>query len=192
MKVSKETSAKHRDELLNAASRLFRERGFDKVGIAEIAAAAGLTHGAFYTHFESKEALCAEVIAHASGRSRAALDSRLNWRASVEAYLSPKHVRDRAAGCPFAALGGDVARESETIRTAFSEALERSIEAVAARGSATQARPRAAKRPSKRLPPWWARWCSRAAPRAHDCATRSWVPPGAGCSRCRASELAAR
>ena len=88
MKVSKETSAKHRDELLNAASRLFRERGFDKVGIAEIAAAAGLTHGAFYTHFESKEALCAEVIAHASGRSRAALDSRLNWRASVEAYLS--------------------------------------------------------------------------------------------------------
>jgi len=133
MKVSKETSAKHRDELLNAASRLFRERGFDKVGIAEIAAAAGFTHGAFYTHFESKEALCAEVIAHASGRSRAALDSRLNWRASVEAYLSPKHVRDRATGCPFAALGGDVPRESETIRTAFSEALERSIEAVAVR-----------------------------------------------------------
>jgi len=133
MKVSKETSAKHRDELLKAASRLFRERGFDKVGIAEIAGAAGLTHGAFYTHFESKEALCAEVIGLASGRSRAALDSRLNWRASVEAYLSPKHVRDRATGCPFAALGGDVPRESETIRTAFSEALERSIEAVAVR-----------------------------------------------------------
>ena len=137
MKVSKETSAKHRDELLNAASRLFRERGFDKVGIAEIAAAAGLTHGAFYTHFESKEALCAEVIALAAGRSRAAQDSRPNWRASVEAYLSPKHVRDRATGCPFAALGGDVPRESETIRTAFSEALERSIEAVAG-----EARPR--------------------------------------------------
>jgi TetR/AcrR family transcriptional repressor of nem operon len=133
MKVSKETSAKHRDELLNAASRLFRERGFDKVGIAEIAAAAGLTHGAFYTHFESKEALCAEVIALAAGRSRAAQDSRPNWRASVEAYLSPKHARDRATGCPFAALGGDVPRESETIRTAFSEALERSIEAVAGR-----------------------------------------------------------
>jgi AcrR family transcriptional regulator len=68
-----------------------------KVGIAEIAAAADLTDRAFYTHFESKEVLCAEVIAHASGRSRAALESRLNWRASVEAYLSPKHVRDRAA-----------------------------------------------------------------------------------------------
>ena len=67
MKVSKETSAKHRDELLNAASRLFRERGFDKVGIAEIAAAAGLTHGAFSTHFESKEALCAEVMRASRG-----------------------------------------------------------------------------------------------------------------------------
>ncbi len=133
MKVSKETSAKHRDELLKAASRLFRERGFDKVGIAEIAAAAGLTHGAFYTHFESKEALCAEAVARASGRSGAALESTVSWRASIEAYLSPKHVRDRATGCPFAALGGDVPRESDTIRAAFSEALERSIEAVAAR-----------------------------------------------------------
>jgi TetR/AcrR family transcriptional repressor of nem operon len=133
MKVSKETSAKHRAELLKAASRLFRERGFDKVGIAEIAAAAGLTHGAFYTHFESKEALCAEVIAHASGRSGTTLEATVNWRASVEAYLSPKHVRDRATGCPFAALGGDVPRESNAIKTAFSDALERSIDAVAAR-----------------------------------------------------------
>jgi TetR/AcrR family transcriptional repressor of nem operon len=133
MKVSKETSAKHREELLNAASRLFRERGFDKVGIAEIASAAGLTHGAFYTHFESKEALCAEVITQASGRSRAAQDSRLDWHALVEAYLSPRHVRDRATGCPFAALGGDVPRESETIKAAFSQSLERSIDAIAAR-----------------------------------------------------------
>ena len=133
MKVSKETSAKHRDELLKAASRLFRERGFDKVGIAEIAAAAGLTHGAFYTHFESKEALCTEAIARASGRSGTALESTVSWRTSVEAYLSPKHVRDRANGCPFAALGGDVPRESETIKAAFSDALQRSIHAVAAR-----------------------------------------------------------
>jgi len=133
MKVSKETSAKHRDELLKAAGRLFRERGFDKVGIAEIAAAAGLTHGAFYTHFESKEALCAEVIPRASRRSGAALESMVDWRTSIEAYLSPKHVRDRANGCPFAALAGDVPRESETIRAAFSDALERSIDATAAR-----------------------------------------------------------
>jgi TetR/AcrR family transcriptional regulator, transcriptional repressor for nem operon len=133
MKVSKETSAKHREQLLKAAGRLFRERGFDKVGIAEIAAAAGLTHGAFYTHFESKEALCAEVIPRASRRSGAVLESMVDWRASIEAYLSPKHVRDRANGCPFAALAGDVPRESETIKAAFSEALERSIDVAAAR-----------------------------------------------------------
>jgi len=133
MKVSKETSAKHRDELLQAASRLFRERGFDKVGIGEIAAAAGLTHGAFYTHFESKAALCAEVITHTSARSGTALESTVNWRACIEAYLSPKHVRDRATGCPFAALGGDVPRESNTLKAAFSDALEHSIDAVAAR-----------------------------------------------------------
>jgi len=133
MKVSKETSAKHREDLLKAASRLYRERGFDKVGIAEIAAAAGLTHGAFYTHFDSKEALCAEVIAHTWGRGGTALESTMDWRASIEAYLSPKHVRDRATGCPFAALGGDVPRESNAIKSAFSDALERSIDVIAAR-----------------------------------------------------------
>jgi TetR/AcrR family transcriptional regulator, transcriptional repressor for nem operon len=131
MKVSKETSAKHRSELLRAASRLFRERGFDKVGIAEIATAANLTHGAFYTHFESKEALCAEVIASATRRSGAELDSGVNWHAYVEAYLSPKHVRGRANGCPYAALAGDVPREGETVRVAFSDALDRSIDAIA-------------------------------------------------------------
>lgn len=132
MKVSKETSTKHRDELLRAASRLFRERGFDKVGIAEIAAAANLTHGAFYSHFESKQALCAEVIASATRRRSATLDSRVNWRAYVDAYLSPKHVRDRANGCPYAALAGDVPRESKTVRVAFSDALDNSIDAIAA------------------------------------------------------------
>jgi TetR/AcrR family transcriptional regulator, transcriptional repressor for nem operon len=132
MKVSKETSAKNRDELLKAASRLFRERGFDKVGIAEIATAAGLTHGAFYTHFESKDALCAQVIAGATRRGGAAPSSMTNWRAYIEAYLSPKHVRDRANGCPYAALAGDVPREGKTVRAAFSNALDNSIDAIAA------------------------------------------------------------
>jgi TetR/AcrR family transcriptional regulator, transcriptional repressor for nem operon len=132
MKVSKETSAKNRDELLKAASRLFRERGFDKVGIAEIAAAAGLTHGAFYTHFESKDALCAQVIASAMRRGGAAPSSTTNLRAYIEAYLSPKHVRDRANGCPYAALAGDVPRGSKTVSAAFSDALDSSIDAIAA------------------------------------------------------------
>ena len=131
MKVSKETSAKHRDDLVRAASRLFRERGFDKVGIAEIATAAGLTHGAFYTHFDSKEALCAEAIARASRRTAERLMATTDWPGYVEAYLSPRHVRDRANGCPYAALSGDVPRESEPIKTAFSQALESNIATLA-------------------------------------------------------------
>ena len=131
MKVSKETSARHRDDLLRAASRLFREKGFDKVGIAEIAAAAGLTHGAFYTHFASKEELCAEAITQTSLRTAEVLNAKADWQGYVEAYLAPRHVRDRGNGCPFAALSGDVPRESEAIRAAFSQALERSIDTLA-------------------------------------------------------------
>ena len=72
------------------------------------------------------------MIPRAWRRSGAALESPGNWRAYVEAYLSPKHARDRANGCPFAALGGDVPRESDTIKAAFSDTLEHSIDAVAA------------------------------------------------------------
>ncbi|HEX2886637.1 TetR/AcrR family transcriptional regulator [Vineibacter terrae] len=133
MKVSKETSAKHRDALVRAASRLFREKGFDKVGIAEITAAAGLTHGAFYTHFASKEALCAEAITRTSRRTAEAVKANTDWRAYVEAYLDPKHVRDRGNGCPYAALSGDVPREGALVKSAFSEALEGSINALADR-----------------------------------------------------------
>jgi TetR/AcrR family transcriptional regulator, transcriptional repressor for nem operon len=131
MKVSKETSARHREALLAAASRLFREKGFDKVGIAEIAAAADLTHGAFYTHFASKDDLCAAAINRAMSRSLAALAASGDWQAYVTGYLDPKHVRSRGAGCPLAALGGDVPRESPEIRGVFADGLERYIAATA-------------------------------------------------------------
>jgi TetR/AcrR family transcriptional repressor of nem operon len=131
MKVSKQVAARHREAFLAAASRLFREKGFDKVGIAEIAAAADLTHGAFYTHFASKDALCAEVIARLAGRRADSVAAAGDWRAYVEAYLSAKHVRNRGGGCPLAALGGDVAREDATCKAVFTAGLERSIEAFA-------------------------------------------------------------
>jgi TetR/AcrR family transcriptional regulator, transcriptional repressor for nem operon len=132
MKVSKQDSARHRDDLLRAASRLFRDKGFDKVGIAEIAAAAGLTHGAFYTHFASKEALCAEAIARATRATTERLSESRDWRGFVAGYLDTKHVRNRGAGCPYAALASDVPRENEAIKSAFSRSLEQSIDALAA------------------------------------------------------------
>jgi TetR/AcrR family transcriptional regulator, transcriptional repressor for nem operon len=131
MKVSKEASARHRAALLTAASRLFREHGFAGISIADIAAAAGLTHGAFYTHFASKEALCAEVVEQAIGNSVARLKSTPNRRARMESYLSANHAERRADGCPIAALSGDVARQRRKVRAAFSRAFDRLVDALA-------------------------------------------------------------
>lgn len=123
MKVSKETSARHRAALLEAASRLFRERGFERVSIADIAVAAGLTHGAFYTHFASKDVLCAEVVERGISESVAFAKTVPNRR-RVELYLSAAHAADRAKGCAIAALSGDVARDSPDVRAAFSRSLD--------------------------------------------------------------------
>ena len=130
MKVSKEVVARHREKLLEAAGRLLRERGLEKVGVADVAAAAGLTHGALYTHFPSKEALCRETIARIVGKAPRAV-ARHDWKAYVEAYLSPRHVRQRATGCPYTALGGDVSRSTPAIRDAFSQGLKQSLDALA-------------------------------------------------------------
>ena len=131
MKISKAASARHRAALLDAASGLFRERGFDGVSIADIAAAAGLTHGVFYNHFASKEALCAEVVEQAIDEIAAHVKTSTNHRARVEAYLSAGHVENRADGCALAALSGDVARERRKVRAAFSRALDGLIDALA-------------------------------------------------------------
>ena len=131
MKVSKQTSARHRAALLQAASGLFRERGFEGVSISDIAAAADLTHGAFYTHFSSKEALCAEVVEQTVGETVAFAKATPNRRARFAYYLSAGHAEDRAEGCPLAALGGDVARQSHEIRTAFSRPLDRLFDVLA-------------------------------------------------------------
>jgi TetR/AcrR family transcriptional repressor of nem operon len=141
MKVSKETSARHRAALLEAASRLFRESGFERVSIADIAAAAGLTHGAFYTHFASKEALCAEVVERGIGES-AARAKAVPHRRRMESYLSAAHAADRAKGCAIAALTGDVAREPADVRAAFSRSIDHFFDVLASEQPPGTRRPR--------------------------------------------------
>src|SRR5579859_3528564 len=109
MRVTREKAAEHRDAIVAAASRLFRQKGFDGVGLDAIMEAAGLTHGGFYRHFGSKDDLVAAAVAHG-------LDKSMEWRAAlpspadyVPSYLSPKHRDARAAGCVMAALGPDIA-----------------------------------------------------------------------------------
>jgi TetR/AcrR family transcriptional regulator, transcriptional repressor for nem operon len=102
-----ETAEKHQ-KILAEASRLFKERGFDGVSVSEIMKATGLTHGPFYNHFDSKEALMAECIAHSGDAALADLDAAgetpEGMRAYVRDYLSSEHRDGRSDGCLVAAF----------------------------------------------------------------------------------------
>ena len=125
MRVSREQVAEHRRKILEAASRLFRERGFESVTVAEIMQAAGLTHGGFYGHFKSKDDLIAETLSHTlADRSEADVDVA----AYAANYLSPAHCADRAGGCPTAALAAEAIRATPEARHAMTEGLRRKIE----------------------------------------------------------------
>ena len=131
-----ETAKKH-DRILKEAARLFRERGFDGAGVAEIMNAAGLTHGAFYAHFASKEALEAEAVE----RGFAQLDNRMfaltanardPRRAFLANYLSAAHRDHPGSGCVIAALGPEIARDSAA-RKPFTQRVKHVIDGMAAR-----------------------------------------------------------
>jgi TetR/AcrR family transcriptional repressor of nem operon len=130
MKVSREQALENRERILDTAARLFRERGFDGIGVADLMKGAGLTHGGFYGQFESKEHLAAQAV------ERALAQSELKWQKATEGkpprealkgvaafYLSSRHVGDPGSGCAFAALGPEATRREPGVRHAFTEAL---------------------------------------------------------------------
>lgn len=128
MKVTKAQARENRARIVETAANLFRERGYDGVGVAELMAAAGFTHGGFYKHFRSKADLMAEAAA--SGMSQRVADSEgVDLVDFVAGYLSREHRDDRGAGCTMAALGGDAARQSEDIKATFADGIERSLAA---------------------------------------------------------------
>lgn len=134
MRVSREQADKNREHVIAVASRLFRERGFDGIGVADLMKEAGLTHGGFYGQFKSKEDLkvqasqhalsktkdrWAKVIGQADGQKLAAL---------ARFYLSVPH-RDRPGdGCALAALGGDAPRSSTELQAAFRDGIDGYLE----------------------------------------------------------------
>jgi len=137
MKVSREQVAANRDQIVATAAALFRERGFDDVSVAEVMRGAGLTHGAFYGYFPSKDALAADAAAHAMAESVERWNSLLGagghrgLAALVDRYLSPLH-RDRpGAGCAIAAVGSEVRRQQGTTRKAFSDGMMDEVELLA-------------------------------------------------------------
>ena len=128
MKVTKAQAQENRARIVETASALFRERGYDGVGVAELMAAAGFTHGGFYKHFRSKADLMAETAA--SGISQGlAINGCLDPVAFVNHYLSREHRDDRGAGCTMAALCGDAARQSADIKATFAGGIESSLAA---------------------------------------------------------------
>ena len=137
MRVSRQKAAENRERIIEAAGALFREKGFDRVGVADIMKAADLTHGGFYGHFESKDDLTAQASERAMARAatnwgKIVADAPNNpYAALLKHYLSGRHRDDPGQGCAFAALSGDAARCGTPVRTAFAEGLERLIDIVA-------------------------------------------------------------
>jgi TetR/AcrR family transcriptional repressor of nem operon len=130
MKVTREQAAENREKIIAVAGKLFREKGFDGIGVADLMQAAGLTHGGFYGHFKSKDDLAAQACRRAFARSAE------SWAAVVEnasgdplasicrQYVSERHRDAPGKGCLFAALAPDAARQSRPVRQAFTDGLE--------------------------------------------------------------------
>lgn len=136
---SREQAERHREQVIEAASQLFRQRGVDGVSVPEVMAATGMTHGGFYRHFASKEELAQiactrafeEQIEGLREFKRSAEDPEA---AFVDFYLSDPHRSDVAHGCPLAALSGDVARTDpdSPVRASFVQGVRAFADGVEA------------------------------------------------------------
>jgi TetR/AcrR family transcriptional repressor of nem operon len=135
MRITKEQAAENRATLVRTAGRLFREHGFDGVGVAEISKAAGLTHGALYAHFPSKEALAAEALTQGLMRGYARL-TKLTEAGEpsladvLEFYLSAWQRDNLAAGCAMAASASEIARQDATVSARFTDGFLLAVDAV--------------------------------------------------------------
>jgi TetR/AcrR family transcriptional repressor of nem operon len=134
VRVTREQAAAHREKILEVAGTLFRERGFDGIGVADIMKRAGLTHGAFYGHFDSKDDLAAETTARVLNPEgwlqRMTGKAGPSLREVVRSYLSARHRDDAGNGCLVAAVGSDVVRQPRSVRRAFTEGLRLRVAAV--------------------------------------------------------------
>jgi TetR/AcrR family transcriptional repressor of nem operon len=130
---AEETAEKH-EKILTEAARLFREKGFSGVSVGELMKSAGLTHGPFYNHFSSKEALMAEAVELAMGQSIALMekycigsDAKAKY---VAAYLSTTHRNNPGTGCPIAAMAVEVGRDVR-LKEPFTRQLKNLLQTMA-------------------------------------------------------------
>jgi TetR/AcrR family transcriptional repressor of nem operon len=126
MRISKEKAAENRKALIRAASKLFRERGIDGVGVAEISREAGLTHGALYAHFRSKEELALEALSYGLEQAgarvfAASVDGMPDLAGFLDHYLSIDTRDDYGTRCAIAASCSEIGRQDEAISARFAE-----------------------------------------------------------------------
>jgi len=137
MRVSRAKAEENRARVVETAGRLFRENGYDGIGVADLMKAAGLTHGGFYGHFRSKDDLAAEAVAKALESSQERWRKRIAQNpdnpvgAIVARYLSEAHREDLARGCPIAALASDTARQPDSVRKAYEEGAQALVQILA-------------------------------------------------------------
>ena len=136
MRVSRVQAEENRQTVITVASRLFREHGFDGIGLKDLMKGAGLTQGAFYKQFASKE----DLAAQASSRALESVSSR--WSEAIAAspddplgaviafYLSMDHREEKMDGCPVAALGSDAARQSSDVKASFETGIKAYLETL--------------------------------------------------------------
>jgi TetR/AcrR family transcriptional regulator, transcriptional repressor for nem operon len=139
MEIAPNRKALTHERILDTAARVIRRAGFQGVGVADIMKEAGLTHGGFYAHFASRDALLAEALAHAGRQSaeriakgKATREARgaSPFRALVEGYLSERHLSGTENGCAVAALASEMPRQSPDVRAAAAQRVRGLIELV--------------------------------------------------------------
>jgi len=138
MRYVKGHGSQTRSRIVEEASYGLRQTGANGMSVADLMKLAGLTHGGFYSHFESREALVVEAFALAMDRTVSHWLKLMNgmpieerFDVIVESYLSPRHRDDRAHGCVLPALGSDIARSSQKARRIFARKLDEMIDVVA-------------------------------------------------------------
>ena len=140
MRLTQEQATENRQRIIETAGRLFRESGFNGVSVADLMKAAGFTHGGFYNHFPSKEALAASAALAGLQRSNATLTQTLREQAGsdhsalwpfIQPYLSSAHRDNRADGCTIASLASDAARQDEQVQASFAKGIDEELDILA-------------------------------------------------------------
>jgi TetR/AcrR family transcriptional regulator, transcriptional repressor for nem operon len=138
MRKSRQEAAETRQRIVSAASAEFRRNGIDRTGLADLMMAAGLTHGGFYKHFDSKEqvveesiALGIEAMVEAWHRTLSKAPANRGLRTAIAEYLSIDHRDDIATSCPFSALGSEMVRTGDPVREAATTGFLKMIDVIA-------------------------------------------------------------